>query len=380
MFWKSKKREEEQPKQVEKDVPKQVEYNFIDNLKETDFGFARLVNVRRYRGNGVSALLMINPQYMFPTASQIMGGQYTGFSPTMNRYGEGLLIVDDVSSRISNIAVEISVTNNQYGDDRYRGRGMSSEYHNYHGNRHDECLLTYDRQALANAVDIQGFVTQTKQSFLTDNKINFGFKFKSDIQVSNENELRYQVSRITNEVKSHIESQFRKEIVKSKLIESKDKFFQQLSKDVVTDIFQHIIDLIPESKLIIGNESIKFHVPINGKNTHKDLRVSFAFDDKLSNIFYELSESSKRILGYYKDSYSDISFSSDGIVMKISPIIDTAIKSEDSFIEEERYYRERYRNQNPSDYYDYYEAREAYRRERYSDIRVRNPYTDWNLQ
>ena len=26
MFWKSKKREEEQPKQVEKDVPKQVEY------------------------------------------------------------------------------------------------------------------------------------------------------------------------------------------------------------------------------------------------------------------------------------------------------------------------------------------------------------------
>ena len=363
--WSRKKEEVEQPKQVEKNDVSKVDYF---NIKETDFGFARLVNVRRYRGNGVSALLMINPQYMFPTASQIMGGQYTGFSPTMNSYGEGLLIVDDVPSRISNIAVEISVTNNnQYGDDRYRGRGMSSEYHNYHGNRHDECLLTYDRQAFANAVD--GMVTQTKQSFLTDNKINFRLKVNSDINISNENELRYQVSRITNAVKSSIEEQFRKEIVKSKLIEVKDKFFQQLSQDVMTDIFQHIIDLVPESKLVIGNESIRFHVPIVGKNTHKDLRVSFVFDDKVSNIFYELGESSKRILGYCKNSYCDISFSSDGIVVKISPQLENDKNPTPTPRE--------YLNERQDSGASYYADRDRYIN---SGIRVRNPYTDWNLQ
>jgi hypothetical protein len=46
--WSRKKEEVEQPKQVEKnDVPKVVDYF---NIKETEFGFARLVNIRRYRG------------------------------------------------------------------------------------------------------------------------------------------------------------------------------------------------------------------------------------------------------------------------------------------------------------------------------------------
>lgn len=367
--WSRKKEEVEQPKQVEKnDVPKVVDYF---NIKETEFGFARLVNIRRYRGNGISALLMINPQYMFPTQSQLMYGQYAGFSPTMNSYGEGLLIVDDVPSKISNISVEINILDksNDYRD--YQRYNPCNELGGIHihpsSDRYNTCLLSYDRQAFANAVD--GMVTQTKQSFLTDNKINFRLKVNSDINISNENELRYQVSRITSEVKSSIEEQFRKEIVKSKLIEVKDKFFQQLSQDVMTDIFQHIIDLVPESKLVIGNESIRFHVPIVGKNTHKDLRVSFVFDDKVSNIFYELGESSKRILGYCKNSYCDISFSSDGIVVKISPQLENYKNPTPTPRE--------YLNERQDSGASYYADRDRYIN---SGIRVRNPYTDWNLQ
>jgi hypothetical protein len=369
--WSRKKEEVEQPKQVEKnDVPKVVDYF---NIKETEFGFARLVNIRRYRGNGISALLMINPQYMFPTQSQLMYGQYAGFSPTMNSYGEGLLIVDDVPSKISNISVEINILDksNDYRDyqryNTYNENSYFGDIHIHASDRYNTCLLSYDRQAFANAVD--GMVTQTKQSFLTDNKINFRLKVNSDINISNENELRYQVSRITSEVKSSIEEQFRKEIVKSKLIEVKDKFFQQLSQDVMTDIFQHIIDLIPESKLVIGNESIRFHVPIVGKNTHKDLRVSFVFDDKVSNIFYELGESSKRILGYCKNSYCDISFSSDGIVVKISPQLENYKNPTPTPRE--------YLNERQDSGASYYADRDRYIN---SGIRVRNPYTDWNLQ
>ncbi len=346
-----KVQEVEQPKQVEKNDVSKVDYF---NIKETDFGFARLVNIRRYRGNGISALLMINPQYMFPTQSQLMYGQYAGFSPTMNSYGEGLLIVDDVPSKISNISVEITILDksNDYGD--YNDYRDYQRYVSRHeGGMNNTCLLSYDRQAFANAVD--GMVTQTKQSFLTDNKINFRLKVNSDINISNENELRYQVSRITNEVKSVIEEQFRKEIVKSKLIEAKDKFFQQLSEDVMTDIFGHIIDVVPESKLVIGNESIKFHVPIIGKNTHKDSRVLFMLDDKVSSILYELSESSKRILGYCQNSQTTISFSQQGIILKILP----KLNNEMIIVDEELPDRAR-----------------GYR---YPEARVRNPYTDWNL-
>jgi hypothetical protein len=324
---------------------------------------------------------------MFPTQSQLMNGQYAGFSPTMNCYGEGLLIVDDVPSKISNISVEINILDksNDYRDyQRYNPcneNSYLSDIHIHASDRYklqngktyaDTCLLSYDRQAFANAVD--GMVTQTKQSFLTDNKINFRLKVNSDINISNENELRYQVSRITNAVKSSIEEQFGKEIVKSRLIEVKDKFFQQLSQDVMTDIFQHIIDLVPESKLVIGNESIKFHVPIVGKNTHKDLRVSFVFDDKVSNVLYELSESSKRILGYCQNSHCDISFSSGGIVVSISP----QLENDKNPTPTPREYLDERQDSGSS----YYADREFFMRQRYinSGIRVRNPYNDWNLQ
>ncbi len=353
--WSKKK---EDTKQVEKNYsPEQIKPNFLDTLKETDFGFARIVNLSRYRGDGISCTIMINPQYIFPNSNT-----YQGFSPTMNSYGEGLLIADDVKSKISDILVEININKPMRYDYRSDYDWSKSDYVGYNDfyDNKTRGSLYYNRQAFANAVD--RIVTQTKESFLTDNKIGFKSRISCDISVNDLNELKYQVSKITRGVKSIIEQEFIKEITKSKLIELKDKFFQQLSEDVMLDIFQHIIDMVPESKLVIGNESIKFHVPIIGKNSHKDLRVSFVLDDKVSNILYELGESSKRILGYCQNSHCDISFSQQGIVVKISPKINNEI-----IVDEEL----------PDRNTAHYRARGL--ADSYPETQVRNHYTDWNL-
>ncbi len=357
-FWDfgRKKKEVEQPKQVEnidlyklkeKKVPRQE--SFLDTLKETDFGFCRIVNIRKYRGSGISCILMINPQYMF------RNGELQGFSPTMNGYREGLLVLDGISSKISDIHVEINISDTSTRYD-YRNGYERSEYTGYNDfyDTKTKGSLYYNRQAFANAID--EIVTQTKQSFLTDNKVQFKTRINCNISVNDQNELRYQVSKIVTEVKSIIEKDFIKEIKKSKLIEAKDKFFQDLSEDVLTDIFQHIIDIVPESKLAIGNESIKFHVPIIGKNTHKDLRVSFVLDDKVSNILYELGESSKRISGYCQNSQTMISFSQQGIIVSISPKLNNEIIVDQELPDISRDFMGRY-----------------------TEARVRNPYTGWNL-
>ncbi len=326
----------EQVKQSESIYTK-PRFDLIQSIRETDFGFARLCNISKYH-NSLSGLLIINPQYIFPN------DKYQSFNPITNRYGDGLIISGDYVSEISNIQLDITITENHnsyysHYDYDYQGRPMYRETE----------MLTYHRQVFANAFD--GIVTQTGESFLTDNKYKFKSRVSSNIVVTNLEELRYQISMLVDRAKLLILEDFIKEINKSKLIETKDKFFQQLSKDVMNDIFGHISDVVPESELIIGNQSIKFHIPIVGKNTHKDLRVSFVFDDKTSTILYELGECQKRILGYCSDCQTTISFSEKGIILTILPHIDAEIiKNEEIHV-----------------------------RNHYPASRVRNHYTDWNL-
>ena len=323
MFWKSKKREEEVKRYdlAEKPKEKVIKPTFLETLREIDFGWSRISNIRRTK-NGVSVNLNINPCYIFPSGSQRMGAPITGFNPTMGGYGTGLLAVDGVPSRISNINLDLNLIDRESS---YDARFNYNGYHEYDRGRSGGNTLSFERQVLSNAFD--GLVTQTKKSILTDSKYCINIPINSNFEITDESDLRYRLSMVRDIVKSAIEENFRKEIIKSKLVETKDKFFTDLSEDLMTDIFQHVIDLVPDSRLIIGQESIKFFVPLSGSNRDtrregvKDQRISFQFDSKLSNILYELSETSNRIKSYCEESYSKISFSSDGVTVEVCPEI-----------------------------------------------------------
>jgi hypothetical protein len=375
-FWSKKKKEEvvhgyypiEKPKEIK---PEPVKVSFIDTIKETDFGFARIVSVRR-NSSGVTAHLLLDPSFIFPSGSQRMGAPNRGFNSIMNKYDDGLLLVDGIPSRISNINLEVFITEPGRGGltyDRHYDNGYyrDSEYRDRYSNR---SMLTFERQVLSNAFD--GLVTQTKNSILTDGKYRVELRVSSNIEVSDQSDLRYNISNIRDKIKSLIEDNFRKEIIKSKLVETKDKFFTDLSPELMSDIFQHVTDLVPNSKLIIGQESIKFFVPLFGNNDYrkegvKDQRFSFQFDEKTSNILYELSETANRIKSYCEVSHSKISFSSDGITVEVCPeIISQHLEMKDySGSMNDGFFRD-------SMYGDW-----ALRQRQ---IRVRNPYNGWNLE
>lgn len=321
-FWKKQKEEEaklalEREKKV--DIYQRPEYHkpkvsLLNSISEISLPYARLTNIVRYP-DSIGAVLMIDPQFIFPSGSQRMGASFSGFDPIKNKYGEGLLVIGDVASRISNICIDVKITEESLNWSRLNDYSGSNFYHN---NIH---MLTFDRQVFSNV--FKGLVTKTKESHLTDSKYRISFDVRSNIALSEYSDIKYHISGLVDKVKSLIEDNFRKEIIESRLVESKDKFFQQLSEDVMLDTFQQIIDIIPECRLAIGNHSIKFHIPVNGNNTHKDLRVSFDFDNKLSNILYELSEASNRIKSYYNESKIKVSFSDSGIMIEISPDIST---------------------------------------------------------
>jgi hypothetical protein len=233
-FWSKKKKEEvvhrydltEKPKEIKSEP---VKVSFIDTIRETDFGFARIVSVRR-NSNGATAHLLLDPSFIFPSGSQRMGAPNRGFSPTMNKYDDGLLLVDGVPSRISNINLEVFITEPGRGGltyDRHYDNGYYRDYE-YRDRYSNRSMLTFERQVLSNAFD--GLVTQTKNSILTDGKYRVELRVSSNIEVSDQSDLRYQISNIRDKIKSLIEDNFRKEIIKSKLVETKDKFFTDLWK------------------------------------------------------------------------------------------------------------------------------------------------------
>lgn len=356
-FWSKKKKEEvhrydlaEKPKEKKEEVKVRTP-DFIDDFQETNFEFGRIVDIRKNRG-GFSAKLIISPSYLFPRGSQRIGVASAVFS-------DGLLLVDGIASRISNINLDISVSD-----------PSKSHIYDYRPYYDGGIRLSFERQVLSNAFDGLKAVPQTKKAFLTDCKYRIDIRLRLNIEATNQLELRYQISSIVDKVKKAIEDNFRKEIVKSKLIESKEKFFTDLSPELMSDIFQHVTDLVPSSKLIIGQESIKFFVPLIGKSNASSFsrdkqinKFTFDFNEKTSNILYELSETVNRIKGYCENSSSKISFSSDGITVETSPdIISEHLENMED-------------NNTWGDPIGMF-SREMLNRE----IRIRNPYNDWNLE
>jgi hypothetical protein len=105
-----------------------------------------------------------------------------------------------------------------------------------------------------------------------------------------------------------------------------------------------------------------------GKNSElKSQKISFEFNEKTSNILYELSECANRIKGYCDNSVSKISFDSDGILIETFPeVISQHLEVKDySGSMNDGYFRD-------SMYGDLTLRQQA--------IRVRNPYNDWNLE
>lgn len=329
-------KKEEPVKQVERPKPRP---RLIDCIHDTDIGVARLTNIRE-NYNGVEGTLIINPDYIFPGSTRMMGG----FSPM--GYKQGLLVIDGIPSKISDIVIDINITEGRRYDSYDNG------YHNYDYTRgydrwhRPSSMLTFNRQVLSNA--FEGMVSQTKKCRLTDEKYRVSLPVNVHVEISEYSSIRGEILNIIDNVKSVIIDHFRKEIKKSKEIELIHGFFEKLSTDIVTDIFQEITDLIPESKLHIKQSSIEFFVPLTGKMTKEN--ISYDFNQKLSSVFYELSESSNRIKSYCEDSFCKIDISSDGITLQILPIVKEVeeVKSNPDEVRQNRMNIHR----NPFSYYE----------------------------
>jgi len=315
MFWKSKK-EEKVTKPVEKVEPK-VEpkaepkkpsfYEVVSNHL-----YMRLTRCQRW-GNvnridnisgGVRVSIDVDPAYLFPQPL---------------RTTVGTLVIGEYRSDVSHISVSFNISDD-YG--HYRDYNRDNRYDGYYDNRYisndrgyGSNGLSVDRQVYLNSD--YNFVSQNNELILSDQSVRINIPFRNNIRISSIHELDSRILSALEEVKKTIVDNFQREIYKSKSEIIQKEFNLNITNELVTDTFQHVIDLVNGSEVRSSNCGGKvFFVPmviVVGENGS-----AFDLNQKEIDIFYELMEGSARIKGEY-DVFTKINFMEDGIYLQISP-------------------------------------------------------------
>jgi hypothetical protein len=313
MFWKSKK-EEKVTKPVEKVEPK-VEpkaepkkpsfYEVVSNHLYMRTSSQRWGNVNRIDNisGGVRISLDVNPAYLFPQPL---------------RTNVGTLVIGEYRSDVSHISVSFNISDD-YG--HYRDYNRDNRYDGYYDNRYisnDRGYgpngLSVDRQVYLNSD--YDFVSQNNELILSEQSVRINIPFRSNIRISSIHELDSRILSVLEEAKKSIVQNFQKEIHKSKSEIIKKEFNSKITNELVTDTFQHVIDLVNGSEVRSSNGGKVFFVPmviVVGDNGS-----AFDLEQKEIDIFYELMEGSARIKGEY-DVFTKINFMEDGIYLQISP-------------------------------------------------------------
>ena len=321
MFWKSKK-EEKVTKPVEKVEPK-VEpkpepkkpsfYEVVSNhlyMRTSGQRWGNVNSIDNISG-GVRISLDVNPAYLFPQPL---------------RTTVGTLVIGEYRSKVSHISVSFSVENSDdYG--YYRDYNERNPYDGYYDGRHrgyGSNGLSVDRQVYLNsdydfvlAPSLIYPISQNNELILSEQSVRINIPFRSNIRISNVYELDSKIEQTLKEVKKTIVENFQREIHKSKSEIIQKEFNLNITNELVTDTFQHVIDLVNGSETRASNCGGKvFFVPMT--IVVGDNGSAFDLNQKEIDIFYELMEGSARIKGEY-DVFTKINFMTDGIYLQISP-------------------------------------------------------------
>lgn len=262
---------------------------------------------------GVRISIDVNPTYLFPQPL---------------RTNVGTLVIGEYRSKVSRISVSFCVENSDYGSyrDRDYTQRRNNRYIDYDYDRikgYGSDGLSIDRQVYLNSSyenPAEGrayFVTQNNELILSDQSVRINIPFRSNIAISNVYELDSRILSVLEEVKKFILENFQEEIIKSKSEIVQKEFKKNITTQLVTDTFQHVIDLVPDSEVGEYKDAVSavLFVPIK-ISSEKD-RMSLDLDKKTIDIFYELMEGASRIKGEY-DVLTTLNFIG-GIQLVISP-------------------------------------------------------------
>lgn len=283
--------------------------------------------------SGVRISINVNPAYLFPQPL---------------RTTVGTLSIGDYRSKLSYISLSFNVEDSldfqrNLGHFDYDRWGNDRRYGSYE--------LIISRQVYLNSS--YPSVTQNNELTLSEQAVQIEIPFRSNIRISDIRELDHKILSVIEEAKSCILDNFEKEIYKSKLEIAQKEFNSTITNEVITDNFQHVIDLVNDSSINMGS-NVTLFIPVNAESNKE--KISIDLNQKEIDIFYELMEGAARIRGEF-DVQTNISFTSSGIYLKISP----------KFTEIEVKKTERVLGLT-EEYFNRYQMSQA--------IQIRNPYTD----
>lgn len=307
MFWKSKK-EEKVTKPVEKVEPKPEPkkpsfYEVVSNhlyMRTSGHRWGNVNCIDNISG-GVRVSIDVNPAYLFPQPL---------------RTTVGTLVIGEHRSKVSHISVSFNIADD-YG--HYRDYNARNRYDGYYEDIYPRGYgsngLSIDRQVYLNSD--YDFISQNNELILSEQSVRINIPFRNNIRISSIHELDSRILSALEEVKKTIVDNFQREIYKSKSEIIQKDFNLNITNDLVTDTFQHVIDLVSGSETRSSNCGGKvFFVPM--KIVVSDSCSAFELNQKEIDIFYELMEGSARIKGEY-DVFTKINFMEDGIYLQISP-------------------------------------------------------------
>ena len=133
------------------------------------------------------------------------------------------------------------------------------------------------------------------------------------------------LSDFLGNIRSQIENSIREEIKQNNrqllIIKQIDDFAKNITNDVIKDCFSHVIDVIGDDNFNILYKDHFYKISFKFDAKKSDSGVIFKMDDKLTNIFYELTDAMSKIKGYHMCDIS-IEFLGGGFFIKVTPIID----------------------------------------------------------
>lgn len=327
----------------------EVVSNYLYNRVGHNWGTIYSVSVTG--GYSVRVTININPSYLFPQPLTKMG----------------VLSIGEYQSKVNHISLSFDVEDSSHMYlSNYNQRPSDRDYDRFRSN--DSGNLSITRQVFLNSD--YDFVSQSNELILSEQFVRINIPNRINVSISDIRELDRRILSLIEDSKKSILVNFQQEIIKSKSEIVQKEFKKNITTQLVTDTFQHVIDLAPGSEVgeYMDAASISLFVPIEMSHysphapSAKDGYMKLDLNQKSIDIFYELMEGASRIKGEY-DVLTSINFIQDKIQLVISP---KPIDLESIQIEGEK---DRERN----------EYEEMRRMRMAGQMQIRNPYRDLSI-
>lgn len=319
----------------------EVVSNYLYN--RVGYNWGTIQNVSR-NGNGVHVTININPTYLFPQSLTKIG----------------FLSIGEYHSKVNHVSLSFSLEDrayrrdyNNYEYDRY------DRYDRYRG--YESTGLSIERQVFLNSD--YNFVSQNNELILSEQFVRVNIPSRINVSISDIRDLDRRILSAIEDSKELILQNFQEEIIKSKSEIVQKEFKKNITTQLVTDTFQHVIDLVPDSEVKEYDNALHpkysncgLFIPLK-ISSYKE-KMSLDLNQKSIDILYELMEGASRIKGEY-DVLTNINFMESGISLLISPkpIDLESVKIEGEKERERKQYEQMMRNSGLN-----------------RDIIIRNPY------